>query len=117
MRHRPGPFKDPVFFPLHGPGLFTFKITDFGFGGRWFHGDNDERPHLIVGDIRMAAQVLADVAVGRHEGFLDANALDRIPARLSEPIRRGLEGGFAGERAALDFLEAVRRADAPTQRQ
>jgi serine/threonine protein kinase len=115
LAKRPGPFKSKVFFPLHGPGLFTFKIGDFGFGGRWFRNENDEHPDLIVGDIRMAAQVLVDVAVGRQGAFLEPDVLDRRAGRYAYPIRRALEGGFAGERAALDLLEALTQAQAGPQ--
>jgi hypothetical protein len=91
------------------PALYTFKIGDFGDADQWFH-ENDERPQRIVGDVRNAAQVLVDVAVGRDEAFLQQRALDAVPARYVETIRRSLEGGFAGERAGLDFLRALTQA-------
>ena len=80
-----------------------------------FAAKNDEHPELIVGDIRMAAQVLVDVAVGRQGAFLEPDVLDRRAGRYADPIRRALEGGFASERAALDLLEALTQAQAGQQ--
>jgi serine/threonine protein kinase len=111
MKTRPGPFRNPVFFPLHGPGLFTFKIADFGQASSWFRSDDDdEHPELIVGDIRMAAHVLADVALGRHEGEREPAELERAAGKYAGPIQLAPEDGFTGAGAALAFLEALNGA-------
>jgi len=108
---RPSWREKQAFFPLLGPGLFTFKLADFGQASSWFRrAAGDEHPELIVGDIRMAAYVLADVALGRHEAELQPDALRRAAGRYAAPIQEALNNDFGGEGAALAFLAALMNA-------
>jgi hypothetical protein len=46
---------------LRKRNTYSFRIGDFGFGGRWFPGgDQEQRADSAAGDIEMA--VLVDLA-------------------------------------------------------
>lgn len=117
FQRRRGPFSDLTLAELlSGPGLYTFKVTDFSYGDRWFEAKNgQDAPERKRVDIEGAAHVLIDVAHGRAGASQEDNALDGVPERYRETIRRARAGeaDFAQERIALDLLTELIAATGP----
>jgi len=96
-----------VLYAANPDGTPTFKVSDLGQRVRWYPVEGEPQPEKIQHDIRAAAALLTEVALGDVLYSGAEGHLHRLPELVADALRDGFHDGYDGEGGATDLLTAV----------